>query len=342
LFCLSLIYFGNISQVGLKMDILLINTHTGDKELVTVATFDELKMLTEAYFQIIPSDQMFARNGKYLKPEEDPFTMGLKFGENLIVASSSIIMDPNYIIKEQEIKDALFIPHKCFYLIAEYQGMGFKILIDSGAQTSIITERLAKTVGLINCMDRRYTGKMTGVASSTDMTGVITNVILKLSDSIYVPANFRVIKNEHQNFLAIFGMDFLLSHKCKLDFIHREIEIDGQTIRVLNELQMEEMSEPFDINQKKIIIAAHEFVKSSGKMSIDCCKAIIENIIKNQDDPKFRRINPNCEKLLSLNEDYDKLINFLKIMDFKESVDRLLFDGQPNQLQQVLNELIKN
>ena len=268
------------------MDIQLFDETKSETHAFQICSFEDLEVMTEAYTQIPIHDQIFFNKDRQLyDTRKDLFSSGIENGGYVYVTRKTLLRDPNKNIKDQMVLDFLHSSHNCFYLMAEYNDYSFKILIDSGAQTSVMTDKFVKMLGIESSIDKRFHGKIQGVASQTKMLGVITNCILKLDGDIHVPANFQVIESQ-VNTVPILGMDFLLNHKCKIDFISREIEIDRQIVKVMNDVKLEKMR---GLNTIKTSV-----IKSIYKMNdfMTCYSEELELFVKLLTTQRRKNIKP--------------------------------------------------
>ena len=81
--------------------------------------------------------------------------------------------------------------------------------------------------------------------------------------NIFVPITFSVIKSNHN--LCILGTDFLMNHRCVIDYSNRSIKINDDVVKFLNDAELEESK---DWNQKGEFKEMIENIKSK---LIDVC-----------------------------------------------------------------------
>lgn len=94
--------------------------------------------------------------------------------------------------------------------------------VDSGAQQTIISPRLAEKVGIDRLIDRRFVGEARGVGSS-QILGKIHSVPIRIGDSeIDIPCSFMVIDTSVD---LLFGLDMLKRHKCLIDLANNKLVV---------------------------------------------------------------------------------------------------------------------
>jgi len=327
------------------MNITVYDEQSGKTEMITINDFDELKMLTEAYFGIIPEDQLFRHNGNVLDLNKNLSESGLQ--SNDMVSISKLNQNNTQVNSIDQVKDQLmmdsYIPHTLIYVLAQTNNMGFRIIIDTGAAISIMCESAAKTLKIDHMIDTRLKGKVVGVGNS-NILGSITGCNIKIGDNLFVPANFRVMEDSFEKYTVILGLDFLTSHKCKLDFVDRTIEVDGQSIRFLNEIEVENLKEPYNVVQKHLSdrLDTLKHTLQNKNDTIELFSKIANNIINNPTNDKFKTINTNGKMVQNLANDINPFLEFLKGLEFvpnKETPYRFTFKGTIENLKYVLNQI---
>jgi len=99
----------------------------------------------------------------------------------------------------------------------------YKVLVDSGAALSMMSEPVAKKLGLWSQVDRREKGQITGIGEA-NVVGVLHDILLhvgnaKFSTSFYV---FSV-----QDDVVLLGVDTLSRYKCVLDLDRNLLLVGG-------------------------------------------------------------------------------------------------------------------
>lgn len=99
------------------------------------------------------------------------------------------------------------------YIDMEINKVKIQAFIDTGAQNTIISKRLAEKCGLMNLCDERFQGVAKGVGTSK-ITGVIHAAQIKIQGK-YLMCRVSVIESISVGF--IIGLDNLRAHRCNID-----------------------------------------------------------------------------------------------------------------------------
>jgi phosphoribosylformylglycinamidine (FGAM) synthase PurS component len=229
------------------------------------------------------------------------------------------------------------ITYTLLFLKGEFNGFGFKIIIDTGASMSIMSNTMSKILKVDHMLDNRFKGKVVGVGDS-NILGCLIGGDIKLGDDedcIHVPVNIRVIDDGFDKYMVILGLDFLTSHKCIIDFVNRSISINGQSMKFLNEMEVQNLKEPYDVVKSKTIESYNNFVQSleNKEKTLDLLKKIITNIIKNPTIEKYQIVNISSGTIQKLELDGDKFISYLTYLGFINCDEfRLKFNGPIDKL----------
>ena len=302
------------------MDVILYNQHTTQAENVTISALDDLRMLSEAYFGIVPEDQMFTVDGRPINMSSTLENVGLKSNDMVIVAKTDESVEQNesiFDVKEQMIVDNI-IPYTLLYVSGETNDMAFRIIIDTGASNSVMSETLSKMLKINDLIDDRTTGVAVGIGNSK-VLGTITGCNVKIGNNIFIPANFSVLEDSFDRHLAILGLDFLTSHRCKIDFTNRTIEVDGTIITFMNEMEVQNMEIPYNVLERKLSSGFNRFSDSviNKKLTLDLLNRIIRNILDNPNEEKFKKINTNSKMIKDLTNDMPLFLRYLLELGFK-------------------------
>ncbi|WEJ94295.1 DNA damage-inducible protein 1 [Yamadazyma tenuis] len=121
-----------------------------------------------------------------------------------------------------DISPESFIPVSMLYIKIKVNGNPVQAFVDSGAQQTIISPRLAEKVGIDRLIDRRFVGEARGVGS-TQILGKIHSVPIRIGDSnIDIPCSFSVIDTAVD---LLFGLDMLKAHKCLIDLVNNKLVV---------------------------------------------------------------------------------------------------------------------
>ncbi|KAK9907288.1 hypothetical protein WJX75_000726 [Coccomyxa subellipsoidea] len=98
------------------------------------------------------------------------------------------------------------------YVDMEVNGVQFKAFVDSGAQTSIMSEAAAERCNIKRLLDTRFAGIARGVGSAP-IVGRVHSVSVKVGTT-YLPMSITVME-KGPDFL--FGLDMLRRYQCNID-----------------------------------------------------------------------------------------------------------------------------
>lgn len=123
------------------------------------------------------------------------------------------------------------------YIKIKVNNVPVQAFVDSGAQTTIISPKLAEKVGIDRLIDRRFQGEARGVGSQK-IEGKIHSVPISIGDStVEIPCSFLVL-DTHVDLL--FGLDMLRRHKCLIDLQNDKLVVGGNIeTKFLQELEIE-------------------------------------------------------------------------------------------------------
>lgn len=307
------------------MELTLYNEKTSAIQPVTVTTFDDLYDLIEVYFSIDRTNQIIKFNEKQLDTTKSLLDYGLVSGDMLVISELNNIttveeqvtnaMDDhmdNMIIQSQ-------ISYTLVYMKAEYNDIAFKVMIDSGAQTSVMSKYMADFLGMGHLIDTRMAGVAKGVGT-TKILGCIYGCNIKINDNMFVPINIKILDNDFDKHLVLLGLDFLYSHGCVFDFKNRSLKINEQTVQFMNEIEVNEYKDPFNIRKENIKKQFNEMISkipfSQKANVIEMLKKIINNIINNPNDEKYKSINTESSTFKESLAKYQECIAFMKKIGF--------------------------
>mmetsp|Transcript_18848 Transcript_18848/g.54332 ORF Transcript_18848/g.54332 Transcript_18848/m.54332 type:complete len:301 (+) Transcript_18848:139-1041(+) len=114
--------------------------------------------------------------------------------------------------------------HMCLAPCVLGDGMCVEMMVDSGAQSSVISITLAQQLGLVNRIDRSWRGVASGVGKA-NIIGRISNVICTLGAG-HVEFNMDFIVLDVNERILLLGLDLMRRYKCILD-LERDVLIFG-------------------------------------------------------------------------------------------------------------------
>ena len=308
------------------MELVLYNEKTSAIQPVTVTTLDELYDLIEVYFSIDRKRQTIKFNGKQLDTTKNLLDVGLVHGDMLVISepnnNTTDIEAPLANAMDDHMDNMMIqsqIAHTLVYMKAEYNDIAFKVMIDSGAQTSVMAKYMAEFLGISHLIDTRMAGVAKGVGT-TKILGCIFGCNIKINDNMFVPVNLKILDNDFDNHLVLLGLDFLYSHGCVFDFKNRSLKINEQSVQFMNEVEVNEYKDPFNIRKENIKKQFNEMISkipfSQKTKILEMLKKIINNIIDNPNDEKFKSINTESSIFKESLAKYQECITFMKKIGF--------------------------
>eukprot|EP00986_Skeletonema_menzelii_P004436 scaffold1494_cov154-Skeletonema_menzelii.AAC.1 len=101
-----------------------------------------------------------------------------------------------------------------------------EMLVDTGAQTSVLSMPIVRQLGLINRLDRRYMGVAAGVGQAR-ISGKINNIICAFGvGHVEFPMDFIVL--DIKDSLVILGLDQMRKYKCLVDMEREKLVFGGR------------------------------------------------------------------------------------------------------------------
>ena len=164
-------------------------------------------------------------------------------------------IDENLRKAEEFMPETLFPVHMLFINL-EINKKKVVALVDTGAQSTVMSQDLCKKCDLFNLCDTRYSGIAKGVGTSK-IIGVVHAAQMTIQNKVLM-AKITVIENSSIGF--IFGLDNMRAHRCTIDLkqcglIFPDIGVtakflsDGE-IKKIKE-QQEEEDEKMEIEEAK-------------------------------------------------------------------------------------------
>jgi hypothetical protein len=120
----------------------------------------------------------------------------------------------------------MLIPINMIILNGEINDIPIKILLDTGASSSIIFNSAIEKLKLADLIDTEEKVELQGIGNETSL-GRLWYVELKLDSNIY-PISLIVSNSNINNFDMILGINFLQSYKALIDFKHRCLTLNDQ------------------------------------------------------------------------------------------------------------------
>ena len=159
------------------------------------------------------------------------------------------------------------------YVYIEINGQPVKALVDSGAQSTIMSEECAQRCGLMRLLDRRAAGQAQGIGTA-NILGRVYLTQMKFGRS-YFPVSVTVLEQRRVEFLL--GLDMLRSYRASIDLqanvLRFQLDTGFEEVPFLGE--SESPTELFRSNaQEASTPAAPKYDNSEDRSSVDSQKLL--------------------------------------------------------------------
>lgn len=109
------------------------------------------------------------------------------------------------------------------YVDIEINGHKVKAFVDSGAQSTIMSERCAERCGIMRLVDKRFAGEARGVGRAK-ILGRVHIAMMKAGNS-YFPVSITILQQDDVDFL--WGLDMLKRYRCKIDLESNSLRVNA-------------------------------------------------------------------------------------------------------------------
>ena len=149
---------------------------------------------------------------------------------------------------EEYMPETLFPVHMLFINL-EINKKKVVALVDTGAQSTIMSQDLCQKCDLFNLCDTRYSGIAKGVGTSK-IIGVVHAAQMKIDNKVLM-AKITVIENSSIGF--IFGLDNMRAHRCTIDLNKAGLIFPdiGVTAKFLSDGEIKKIKEEQDEQDEK-------------------------------------------------------------------------------------------
>ena len=230
-----------------------------------------------------------------------------------------------------------------YHIKATYQQFQFKIMVDSGAQNSIISYKMMQHLGLSGKLDKKRAGTAQGVGQAK-IYGMIYDCQITI-DNTTIDVNFHVMDTSlGDEYMVLFGLDILESHECIINFKTKTLTLSDTIIKFMNEAEINQHSTPLNLHhlqlQQYLDIINNALPLNKSEATKTLIKKIITNIIDHPRDNKYKSVNLNNKQVQECIIQHDVCMELVKYLGFSH-VDGTLRYVQ-NDLEQLhgFNELL--
>jgi hypothetical protein len=145
----------------------------------------------------------------------------------------------------------LFSYVRMIYVKATINNVDVKMLVDSGAQKSIMPKKMSILCNIEHLIDTKCQGEVAGVGSIQSIVGKIHMIDMQLpvnsndEQKVEISCGFTVLDTgitlENEDIGIIFGLDMLVSYGAQLDFQKRIMNINGYEFDFLKQEEVENL-----------------------------------------------------------------------------------------------------
>nr|CAD2172201.1 unnamed protein product [Meloidogyne enterolobii] len=140
-----------------------------------------------------------------------------------------------------------FIPVHMLFIRMKINNCPVIAFIDSGAQTSILSESCAKRCNVLRMVDKRIRVQAVGIGGNQKMLGRIHSCQVQVNEHFF-SCPFEVMADRDIDIL--FGLNTLLRHKCSIDLIKMVLRFgDGTEAPFLSEAEFQREKEAVILNE---------------------------------------------------------------------------------------------
>jgi hypothetical protein len=215
--------------------------------------------------------------------------------------------------------------HSLCNIFGEVNLTKFKMVIDSGAQSNVMSHQLAQKLNLE--IDTRNSGIASGIGTSKIFGTVDCRV--KINDAHYY-TQFQVIhvNDNESKYLSLLGLSFMYENECEISLKHKHISINGEIIPFIND------NESFSTPIKVESAIQKEYRKLNLELSQHIIlKKIINNIINNPDENKYKCIHKDSA---TFKNNLSQYIDFMKLLGFTDNNTQLRYNSDVEPLLQLI------
>lgn len=307
------------------MEILL--QYESKYQSITIESVNDLIIFSEIYFELKSNEIEFYMNDKLLDLSNICLT---ELSNQEIVIKKIQNID---LIKFQMDHITYPLVHIDLY----YNCWKFKAIVDTGCQKTMMTLDIIKTMNLEDKIDRTVKKTMKGIGGLQDTVGLIRDLEIKISNKYLILINAEIVQETDslKNTMLI-GLDFMHSYDFSINIRRNEMVIENIKIKLLNELEIEELKEPINWMKEIIDRSYYKLIDIIGRENMIDINRNIRNIFSNI------KLNPYNDKYKSINinsnliKQNPQLITFLKNCNWFEKDNKLIFNGSETIINSVL------
>ena len=185
-------------------------------------------------------------------------------------------IDENLRQAEEYMPETLFPVHM-LYINLEINKKKVVALVDTGAQSTVMSQHLCKKCNLFNLCDTRFSGIAKGVGVSR-IIGTVHAAEIKI-DGKFLMGKITVVENKSIGF--IFGLDNMRAHRCLIDLSKNGLVFQdiGVTAKFLSDGEIKEIRSQEDYDDEEsekglvdsgmLNLTESEMIEQAKKNSLD-------------------------------------------------------------------------
>jgi len=192
-----------------------------------------------------------------------------------------------------------------------------KTLVDTGADFSVISHQMAKTLNLEHLINTNFQSIVTGVGQGVSI-GRIFNCHM-LIENVSTYTTFIVMQDD--NIKSVIGRNFLHKYGCMLNFKNNTMTINDVNVKLLNDQEINLLEFP---HVEKIAQFANEYHKLLNMFDNDDRELVNFSVDQICHEIKNKK-KTNHELLINIFKKYGDINTFLNIigLQYSESIDEL-------------------
>jgi hypothetical protein len=208
-----------------------------------------------------------------------------------------------------------------------------EILVDTGAQMSVISEPLASQLGLLSRLDRSRQGVANGVGQAK-ILGHVLDVPVKLGH-VEFALNFSVLQMQQP--MLILGLDQMRHYKCLVDLERRRLVFGGHggvEVPFLSSVRGT-VTSPMDavlVQSRRAVEMLRGRDPLGARKTLETMGQLLRNIAKHPSDLKYRRLRGGNDRLQREVLAHPEAVELLRLAGFAgDGEDLVLPAGTPLQ-----------
>lgn len=284
-----------------SLTVTLYNEETGDLVDVQVSTFRQLLSVATAEFGY---EKLFLYHDGKQVDSLDGIT------DNDIVKVVRNLAEP-----EPE-------RYNNIYIAGVVNNYKIKMIVDCGAQVTMMSMQLVQRLELEHLIDRKYRGVARGMGSA-EIIGKIFACNITIGTDLVVAMDITVADIDDP-VMCLIGLDFLYPNKCAINFDTNMLYTKNHQVPLLSSAEIKTLGIPINTTVEKINRSYRDLKKNLGyKTLVDTntlLKKIVNNILTHPTEKKYQRININSKALTEIYQNpFCKA--FIQAIGFKETSD---------------------